>query len=351
MWELGLRGFLASAHVFTVPDGKGGLGTSPSEVQLSIFVALEEYCADVLHGVLEPEQLRAPSISRRLSLLFDNRDELSGLLASAIEASQGTPEPLMAALLQSARWYLHKLNQFVVPSESEITELQSLLNRWLGCMKDTMRAAHNPTECAAMMAPANEALHQGFNAVMVPHLDTSQREVLSEQYSAETQLTVLHLHPELIAQPLLDIGCGRDASFVLWLRQRGINAIGVDSFAASVPGCMQADWLQFPYLPEQFGTVTAHLSFSLHFLHQHLRPQGEARAYAVTYMSILRSLRCQGRFAYAPGLPFIERILPADQYKVEKHPIAQLPIDQRATEFFQLGLGESPMYSTHVVRL
>ena len=311
------------------------------------LTALEEYCAAVLQ---ESKIAEAESVTDRVSLLWCDREHVSELLTGALDAPSDAANTLMLALLQRARWYLHQLNQFVVPSASDVEKVHACMTRWLSELGEGLSATRSADECAATLVAVNRDLLEGLTAVMAPYAEPTRPKVLSEQYSIETQLDVLHLSPEALEQPVLDIGCGRDAWLVLWLRERQVNAMGVDAFAPKIPGCIQADWQKFPFLPEHFGTITAHLSFSLHFLHQHLRPEGEARAYAVTYMAILRSLRRGGCFAYAPGLPFIERLLPADQYKIEIYPIRELPLDPQASEFFERSLGESPIYTAHIVR-
>ena len=63
------------------------------------------------------------------------------------------------------------------------------------------------------------------------------------------------------------------------------------------------------------------MALSIHFLHHHLRPDGHPDRYAQKYMDVLQALRPSGRFIYAPGLPFIESLLPRNRYLVEKRPV------------------------------
>ncbi|HEY0138512.1 MAG TPA: hypothetical protein VGB85_30720, partial [Nannocystis sp.] len=76
-----------------------------------------------------------------------------------------------------------------------------------------------------------------------------------------------------------------------------------------------ADWLRHDYGVERWGTIVSHLAFSLHLLHHHLAGRPAAFVYTELYMQILRSLRPGGVFAYAPGLPFLERLLPRGLYQ------------------------------------
>ena len=226
----------------------------------------------------------------------------------------------------------------------------TLLRSWLTALHDAFQTTSNAIECKASIERSNQALLREFSALGIGSA-RSHGPIISKEYSVEAQLTVLCLDTTTIQEPVLDIGCGREASLVKWLRNRQINAIGMDTCTSEVPGCIVADWFQFPWQQAKFGTVIAHLSFSLQFLHQHLRPDGEAEKYARHYVKILHSLSHGGRFVYAPGLPFIERHLSSDQYIVKRYAIERLPNDERAANVFSQGLGESPIYTCHVKRI
>ena len=255
-------------------------------------------------------------------------------------------EPIESILLERACWHLQSINQFVSLTHSDIARMRSAILDWLEDLEKTLPTDKPFAECA--QSPANQHLLDTINSLSQLQ---AARTIISEQYSVETQIEILHIDPASLLDPVLDLGCGHEGALVKWLRQRKTNAVGVDRFADSASGCLKADWLQFPLPPNQFGTVLAHLSFSLHFLHQHLRADGDARAYATAYMSILRSLRSSGRFIYAPGLPFIEQLLPSNQYKVARHPIPEIPLDEWGAALFAQALGESPLYAAHVTRI
>ncbi len=271
--------------------------------------------------------------------------------ARSLSALSANAESLIAVLLERALFHRQSINQFASPTSSEIARIRIAIEHWLDDLGMALQSDRTDIECERILLPANQALLDTIDSTLRSHLVEAPHAIVSEQYSVEMQSEVLHVDLAALLDPVLDLGCGQDAGLVTWLRQRKANAIGVDRFVDSVPGCLKADWLELPYLPNQFGTVLAHLSFSLHFLHQHLRPDGEASAYARAYMAILGSLRSSGRFIYAPGLPFIEQLLPAERYKIAKHPIRQLPTDAQGAAIFEQALGESPMYAAHVTRV
>lgn len=137
-------------------------------------------------------------------------------------------------------------------------------------------------------------------------------------YSPALICRVLGL-PEQSPGPLLDVGCG-NGELVSYLREKGTEAYGLD-INAKGEHLLQADWLTFPFPEKRFKTITAHQSFTGHFLHNHARRDGQYAAYAKQYMRILHALQPGGRFYYAPGLPFMESLLPPEEYRVESAPI------------------------------
>ncbi|MGB8953820.1 MAG: class I SAM-dependent methyltransferase, partial [Tumebacillaceae bacterium] len=138
------------------------------------------------------------------------------------------------------------------------------------------------------------------------------------EYTPELQLQLLGIDAENIQEPILDLGCGEHGRLVHHLRERGYQAIGVDRTVIESSHLIKSDWLQMPVTNETWGTVISHMAFSNHFAHHHMRKDGEPEGYAKMYMSILRSLKKGGRFYYAPGLPFIEELLPPEQYRVTR---------------------------------
>jgi hypothetical protein len=183
------------------------------------------------------------------------------------------------------RW-LQARQQFLIVEEVTVREL---VTRALRCAEEA-----GPADGAELLREQLAALVRGqFSGQVV--------EVVCSEYSPELQLRVLGL--EEVRGPALDVGCGQQRGLVSALRGRGISAEGIDRVHGD-------DWLRYAYGLDRWGTVVSHHGFSLHFLHHHLRPGTSALSYARVYMDILRSLQVGGVFAYAPGLPFIEAMLP-----------------------------------------
>ena len=140
---------------------------------------------------------------------------------------------------------------------------------------------------------------------MNPHLFW----VPCEQYSADLQVAWMGLDLEKLHQPVLDLGCGRQANLVQFLRGKKIEAYGMDrevEKAEDQPFLRRMGWMEAFFEQEQWGTIISHLAFSNHFTHHHLKSDGEPEAYAQKYMELLKALKPGGSFFYAPSVPFIE---------------------------------------------
>lgn len=136
------------------------------------------------------------------------------------------------------------------------------------------------------------------------------------EYSPDLQLDLLQIDLSSIAEPVLDIGCGKNANLVKYLRQNDIIAFGIDRYPTGYSCVRNTDWLDYDYGKMRWGTIISNLGFSNHFLHHHLRQDGDYLMYARKYMQIIGSLKVGGSFHYAPDLPFIEQYLDRKEYKI-----------------------------------
>ncbi len=141
------------------------------------------------------------------------------------------------------------------------------------------------------------------------------------EYSPELQVSILKIDIKQLMHPVLDIGCGRQGSFVNYIKSNKIVAYGIDRFKFTSPDLDTADWLEYDYGEDKWGTVISNLGFSNHFKHHNLRKDGNYIEYAKKYMDILRSLKVRGSFHYAPDLPFIEKFLDKNQFSIKIYKI------------------------------
>lgn len=129
------------------------------------------------------------------------------------------------------------------------------------------------------------------------------------EYTPVFQLNILNIDLNAIEQPVLDLGCGSQASLVHFLRGKGIDAYGIDRNVNANDYLYKKNWLEVSFSSKSWGTIISHMAFSNHFTHHHLKVDGKFEAYALKYMEILNSLKNGGSFIYAPGLSFFEELL------------------------------------------
>ena len=163
--------------------------------------------------------------------------------------------------------------------------------------------------------PFSQEMYQKKEPVLEP--------IMCAEYSAILQKNILHL-TDVQLEPILDIGCGQEGNLVKYLRKNAFEAYGIDRFADNSLFLEKADWLNFDYGIEKWGTIMSNLGFSNHFIHNHLREDGNFIEYAKKYMDILKSLKIGGCFCYAPDLPFIEQYLDENIYSIKKYDIEDL---------------------------
>ena len=159
--------------------------------------------------------------------------------------------------------------------------------------------------------PYAQEVYEKEEAILTP--------VACSEYSAEFQIDILGIDVRKLMEPVLDIGSGSGGVLVKHLRKSGLDASGIDRFPNKNSHIEAADWLEYDYGIRKWGTIISNLGFSNHFNHHHLKEGGEFAAYAKKYMDILNSLKVNGSFHYGPGLPFIEKYLDKEKYRVLTH--------------------------------
>lgn len=161
--------------------------------------------------------------------------------------------------------------------------------------------------------PFAERLYATNNEIVSP--------VACCEYSPELQFDILQIDVTRLMQPILDIGCDINGHLVNYLKHHGLEVYGIGRFKFTIPNLVTADWLEYDYGKEKWGTIVSNLGFSNHFNHHNLRSDGKYIEYGQTYMSILHSLKVGACFHYAPDLPFIEKYLDKTRYNLKKHEI------------------------------
>ena len=254
-------------------------------------------------------------------------DELVDFL---VERRREVGPPLRSDALAEAlaAWWVRWLRRKSQFAQLDARTVADGYRRALAQVADVL-AGSGSTEAVREILASHHRGVMGYIASLDPP------DTVSAEYSAGLQLRVLGLSAETLAEPILDVGCGANASLVRALRDAGLDATGIDRDAPTDVG-IAADWLTFAYGEDRWGTIVSHLAFSLHFLHHHLAGRPLAFTYAKRYMAILHSLRAGGTFAYVPALPFIEDLLPTETYRVERTPVPGT--DQTSTRVVRLDI-------------
>lgn len=245
-------------------------------------------------------------------------------------------------------------NQFVVIGQDQNDEMAEMYRQFLRDFRNVLLATSREDELSQALGGVLAA-HQADLAAFVHGLAASNgglsfvySEPVCAEYTPELQLSILHTLPEQMKEPVLDLGCGHEASLVHYLRRRGKAAFGIDRLARPGAFVARVDWFDYPLGASRWGTVISHMGLSNHFMHHHLRPDGHPERYARRFMEVLRALKPGGSFLYAPGLPFFEDLLPADRYLVDRFPVSTLPIGP--ADAVQDPRGSSVSYSCRVLK-
>ena len=82
-----------------------------------------------------------------------------------------------------------------------------------------------------------------------------------------------------LMEPILDVGCGKKGLLVKYLSYQGFSIVGIDRFSFTESNLFTADWLEYEYGNNHWGTIISNLGFSNHFIHHNLRDDGNYLAY------------------------------------------------------------------------
>lgn len=299
---------------------------------------------------LDPEFLQYDPVGTQF--VFENRRSLHNLLQSSVMKKQ-----LLDLFMNYSLEFTFRNNQFLNITTPHRNSMKETYRRYLmdfkSILSTTNQSASMETKMRKLIRNHFIDLKMLLSQFMDSELANSQNSTLVFQkkvcaeYSPQLQLHLLHLNPFQLKAPILDLGCGNDAHLVKYLNQLGQNAVGLDRIPPSLPNCFQADWQDIRFPRATWGTIISHMAFSNHFLFHHLAPDGRPERFAQQFMMLLQSLKPGGSFFYSPGLPFIEHLLPVDQYKIRKF---QIPLDS-AKIFDRESAGfRNMLYSVQIIK-
>lgn len=233
-------------------------------------------------------------------------------------------ELLISYIVQKVLKEFCRINQYMSFNSQDKKTLSNLYSKLLFKIKEskespqTLSEKHyqNVRDWVIKSNPFVQELYSNQGR----YLDT----VCCSEYNADIQIKLLHIDLALLLEPVLDIGCGEKGMLVHYLRKKGLHAYGIDRFSCNSDFTQNANWLEYDYGKNHWGTIISNLGFSNHFYHNHLRKDGDYASYAKKYMNILYSLKPGGLFHYAPALPFIEQFLDDKEFQVSNFEIENL---------------------------
>ena len=157
---------------------------------------------------------------------------------------------------------------------------------------------------------------RNFISEYTSNLDNKKEE--KSTYSPEFILDILNVNADSIKGNILDIGCGKEATLVKYLSEKGLNAHGLDMECEDSNLTEQEDWLLKDYPENEYDLIVSNLAFSKKFNEANMEDNNDQECfeYAAAYMKILNSLKVGGAFHYVPAVTFIEELLPEDKFEV-----------------------------------
>jgi hypothetical protein len=291
---------------------------------------------------LEPDNLQfALTYRKEIVDILDNPELLSSLVR---------------LFVISTLEFTYENNQYISVGQKEESDLENIYQIYLQEMKKILRADIPAEEIKQqlelLIARHFMSLHNNLsgyldNPISEDSMDNAIfNRVVCRQYSPALQLKILGIGLETIKRPVLDIGCGKTGQLVNYLNGMGVETYGVDRIVADSEYLTEADWLEFPLIPESWGTIISHMAFSNHFSFQHLYKNGKPEPYARQYMKILTALQPGGSFYYSPGLPFIEGLLPEASFTMLRR---RITVGEHIQDELS-NLPENALYASQVVK-
>jgi hypothetical protein len=274
---------------------------------------------------------RQLAVNRSKNLFFENVKQimevdpaflasLEELLHASTETMQGDDysKAVSFAAKELAKRLL-SVNPYLELNSLQIETLEGIYRRtWqemrrTGDIRATLKDVHYP-ELSKWLASVYPSKFQKILKT-VPVVGS----VVYGEYSAELQLDLLGIDVYHIQQPILDVGCGRQANLVRHLRSLGLKAYGIDrDLDVHEAYLTEVDWFAYRFERDAWGTVISNMGFTNHLNYAYLHDVSQLERYLLRMKDILHSLLVGGCFYYAPGLPFVEDKLFINEYRVER---------------------------------
>ncbi len=256
--------------------------------------------------------------SAQLESLFQQRVHVMAFLEH--EPSRAHLTDVLARMTAA---FVYQGRNYLPPTEKNHRRLQHLFQQGLQetlHLLQTAEARYWQSAYRMLLKCHLVRLHAVMASLMDP-AQTSEfnyawlyRDALTSEYSPEWQLQALGLSEASVGGEVLDLGCGKQANLVRFLRRESRPISGLDRWAAPQEGVTQGDWFELSFKPERWDLIMSHVAFSAQAWF-HMSTPGESEKYAAKYQELLHALKPKGRFVYFPALPFLEHLISPDQFQ------------------------------------
>ena len=105
---------------------------------------------------------------------------------------------------------------------------------------------------------------------------------------------------------------------VHFLRSKNLKAYGTDrSVKVEIDYLLEADWFEYDYGSNKWGTIVSNLSFANHLVYAQKYEVAKVTRYLNTFSKILDSLKIGGTFAFAPAVEDLANQVNQTKYEME----------------------------------
>lgn len=261
-------------------------------------------------------------LNKDINLFSSNLDKIVHLdndfiteLLNLKKQNKGISTKSLKKITETVLEIFYGINQYINISQTDIEDLE-------GIYKTTFDRLSNENVNEIMIYHYQHLstwLSQFYPNHFINQLSKQDKigMVLNEEYSAEFQITILELEMESLAEPIIDIGCGKNGNLVCKLNYMGKEAIGVDrNVQAEKEYLKENNWFEYDFEKDKWGTIISNMSFTNHLLYTYKNDNENLEKYLLKFKEILDALKPCGIFIYTPSLPFLENYLERSKYKI-----------------------------------
>jgi hypothetical protein len=220
----------------------------------------------------------------------------------------------------SGREFIHVLderNQFYNFTSEQKRDIQKVYNQLINEIYEDIVSGN--IDLKEIISEHRKRLRNVFDRPVI--------EKPCEYYDARVQISILGIDVSKLLEPIIDVGCGKNAYMVEYFKELGFDVIGIDRYCEVESASIKCiSWDDYNFKRNYWGTIISHMAFSNHFIYHYLKNDSLDYRYAIKYKEMLDSLKGNGSFYYAPSVPFIEKYLEEREYKVEYMEIEKIGI-------------------------